>query len=89
MNALLLEKLTRFREKRGLETAKILLGQKVKYQYAIVKKKETAAAYWTRFIILELEKSIHHDTPFRPIFPSLRHETRCNKKPRVQEREVK
>jgi len=38
--------------------------------------------YWIKLIALELEKSIRHNTAFEPIFPSLRHETRC-KKPRL------
>lgn len=42
-------------------------------------------SYWTKLIVLELEKSIHQNISFAPIFPSLRHETRC-KKPRVQAR---
>ncbi len=38
-------------------------------------------AYWIKLVALELEKSIHHTTLFQPIFPSLRHETRCKKAP--------
>lgn len=45
-------------------------------------------SYWTKLIILELEKSIRHNSAFTPLFPSLRHETRC-KKPRMQARGAK
>jgi CRISPR-associated endonuclease Cas1 len=33
--------------------------------------------YWVKLIILELESAINHDTVFEPLFPSMRHETRC------------
>jgi CRISPR-associated endonuclease Cas1 len=36
-------------------------------------------AYWIKLAIFELEKSIRHNEPFNPIFPRLRHETRCKK----------
>lgn len=38
-------------------------------------------SYWTKLIMFELEKSIHNNTAFEPLFPSLRHETRCKQKP--------
>lgn len=34
-------------------------------------------AYWSKLILLEFEKCVRRNEPFRPIFPSLRHETRC------------
>ncbi len=50
MNALLLERFTRFREQYGLETTKILLLQKIRYQFSVIGKKELSATFLKQII---------------------------------------
>lgn len=38
--------------------------------------------YWNDLILLSFIKSVNQKNVFKPLFPSLRHETRCKKSPR-------
>lgn len=42
--------------------------------------------YWTRLILLEFMHTVRENKEYAPHFPSLRHETRCNKKPPLMKR---
>ena len=35
--------------------------------------------FWIRLMLLEMMKSVYRGIPYAPLFPSLRHETRCKK----------
>lgn len=51
MNAKLLERIVEYREAHGLEVTKIFLSQKVKYQYAILHKREEGKVYESELLI--------------------------------------